>query len=159
MYERHGDCRGCGLKCCTFLAFFAPRGVPAKAWMEAVRSEGALAMHAADPDDFIRWLDVHNVPTRSLGDGYVAVGLNTAQRKLLSLQRLNGKAALTIPAKCKHLLKDGKCGVYGKPERPKVCDDFPMHPDELIGIRNEPLTEPDASDCGYWFTKRSQKET
>ena len=31
-----------------------------------------------------------------------------------------------VSTQCQHLLTDGKCGVYGKPERPKACAEFPF---------------------------------
>lgn len=155
MYERHGDCRGCGLRCCTFVAFFAPKGVPAKVWAEQVKEHGHIDVAPSDAPDFANWLKAHNLSAVPVGGPYFRVYLNSAQRKLLSLLRLMGRAAVTLPAKCKHLREDGKCGIYGEAERPKMCDTFPAHPLELVGISEDPLTE-NPEGCGYYFSEQSQ---
>ena len=33
-------------------------------------------------------------------------------------------AQISLP--CEHLTEEGKCGIFGSPERPKTCDDFPF---------------------------------
>ena len=38
----------------------------------------------------------------------------------------NGGAWAMINASCRHLTEEGRCGVFGSPERPKTCEDFPF---------------------------------
>ena len=38
----------------------------------------------------------------------------------------DGGAWARITAKCTHLTDEGKCGVFGQPERPQACADFPF---------------------------------
>lgn len=46
----------------------------------------------------------------------------------------------TFSATCKHL-RDGKCTIFGKPERPIACSLFPLTPGDLESLPN----------CGYSF--------
>lgn len=36
-----------------------------------------------------------------------------------------------IEVRCQALTTDGRCSLYGKPERPQMCSDWPDHPDQL----------------------------
>jgi len=47
-----------------------------------------------------------------------------------------GKAA---GQKCIHLTEDYLCGLFGKPERPKVCDQFDAHLDTCGRNREEAI--------------------
>lgn len=49
---------------------------------------------------------------------------------------------LELDQRCQHLTDEGLCAIYGQPERPQVCIDYPKHPTDIIG-----LEEP----CGYAF--------
>ena len=46
-----------------------------------------------------------------------------------------------FPQRCQHLTKEGLCGIYGKPERPQFCSDWPQEPAQTI---NDPY-------CGFSF--------
>lgn len=48
--------------------------------------------------------------------------------------------------KCPHHV-DEKCDLYGKPERPQMCVDFPETPSQ---VRNTP--------CSYWFEDESGEQ-
>ncbi|MDF2182907.1 YkgJ family cysteine cluster protein [Neptuniibacter sp. CAU 1671] len=63
-----------------------------------------------------------------------------------SISSLNKPAG--VP--CVHLTEDMRCGIFGKPERPKVCADFPAL-QEHCGTRREEalilLTQLEADTC------------
>lgn len=50
-------------------------------------------------------------------------------------------ALVDIPQRCQHLTAEGLCGIYGKPERPQFCADWPTEPAQLINDEN----------CGFSF--------
>lgn len=50
---------------------------------------------------------------------------------------------LVVPQKCEALDPDGQCDLINTPTRPKMCADFPQHPDILEGL----------PDCSYRFAK------
>ncbi len=56
-------------------------------------------------DDKKRWIELH--------------GIKVFQQK-------DGTAWVRINATCEHLTDDGTCGIYGQPERPQTCADFPF---------------------------------
>lgn len=45
-----------------------------------------------------------------------------------------GDEALRFEHRCQHLTSEGRCGVYGTPERPAACDAYPSHPFDLVGV-------------------------
>jgi hypothetical protein len=42
--------------------------------------------------------------------------------------------------RCIHLSEDFSCLIYGRPDRPKVCDDFKADPEVCGTSREEALT-------------------
>ena len=42
--------------------------------------------------------------------------------------------------RCPHHTDDGRCGIFGKAERPQMCHEFPETPKQVV---NTP--------CSYWF--------
>jgi hypothetical protein len=42
--------------------------------------------------------------------------------------------------KCKHLTSDYRCALWGKPERPDVCNAFRAEPDFCGSDRNEAMS-------------------
>ena len=57
-----------------------------------------------DPDKR-KWLELHE-------------GITVFERQ--------GMAYLAIQTSCKHLTEDNKCGIFGQPERPQTCAEFPF---------------------------------
>lgn len=53
-----------------------------------------------------------------------------------------------LPIPCRELQPDKSCGLFGKPERPKLCDDWPFNQQEIIT-----LAEVSGKECGYSFTE------
>ena len=73
-----------------------------------------LAVHPVYMDaDKRHWLELH--------------GIKVAWR--------DGNAWATIESACRELTDEGLCGIYGQPERPQVCSDFPFTAED-IGIVN-----------------------
>ena len=85
-----------------------------------------LAVHHAylEPDKR-HWLELH--------------GITLAER--------DGLVWATVPSQCRELAADSSCGIYGKPERPQVCADFPFAQAD-ISIVDEWAGEP---VCSYSF--------
>lgn len=84
-------------------------------------------MRQADPErleDFIYWAGLHGVTIMESGDWWAA----------------------RIPLRCEKLVEDADgdktCGVFGEPERPKLCVRYPRHPLDLEGV---------AEVCTYRF--------
>ena len=53
---------------------------------------------------------------------------------------------VNIPIRCSVLTEEGRCGVYGTPDRPQVCGDWPTSPRDLLetpwcGYRFDPIKE------------------
>jgi len=46
-----------------------------------------------------------------------------------------GQTWCWVPVPCSELQPDMKCGLYGKPERPKLCEDWPFNQQEIITLR------------------------
>ena len=90
-----------------------------------------LAVHPVymEPDKR-RWLELH--------------GIKLAWR--------NGNAWATVDLSCQELTEDGKCGIFGSPERPQVCSDFPFAAVD-IGLVNAWA----GSDiCSYSFAEKEE---
>ena len=51
-----------------------------------------------------RWIELHGIRLFEQGGGVWAM----------------------INATCRHLTNEGRCGVFGTPERPQACEDFPF---------------------------------
>jgi hypothetical protein len=50
----------------------------------------------------------------------------------VDVQEHGDLALVSIQQTCQHLTDKGLCGLYGKPERPKFCSDFPEEPSQLL---------------------------
>ena len=67
----------------------------------------------------------------------------------IRLAERDGGVWATIDVACTHLTDEGKCAVFGTPERPQTCADFPIVRadiqlvDEWVGERA----------CSYTFTE------
>ena len=44
----------------------------------------------------------------------------------IRLQERDGGVWARIDAQCQHLTDEGQCGIFGQPERPQTCADFPV---------------------------------
>ena len=64
--------------------------------------------------DFIYWAGLHGIVISDSGDWYAA----------------------RIPLPCKHLTEDKRCGVFGTPERPTLCGNYPRLPLDLEGVED-----------------------
>ena len=60
-------------------------------------------------EDAKAWVELHGIRVRMSG----------------------GVCWMDIPTPCSALTDDGRCGIYGKPERPKGCDTFPQSQAEI----------------------------
>ena len=81
-------------------------------------------------------------------------GDDDAARAFLEVLRVRGVHVLDLPdekgathhlvrlnQRCQHLTLEGLCGLYGTPERPQFCSDWPQEPGQLV---NDPA-------CGFRF--------
>jgi len=68
----------------------------------------------------------------------------------LTLVEDGGELLVRINIPCSALTEDGLCSLYGKPDRPKLCDRFPRQPGDLVGLEGQ---------CKYRFTKVEEGET
>ena len=73
-----------------------------------------------DREDARRWIELHGI----------------------QLVRLDGGIYARIPLACEALTPDGLCRLFGMPERPGLCQRFPLGPRDLAGL--EPV-------CTYTF--------
>lgn len=64
----------------------------------------------------------------------------------LELLEHAGRTLVRIPMACSALATDGRCTLYGMPERPAICQDFPMTPASLLGVE---------SVCTYTFARQT----
>src|SRR3990170_1868484 len=55
----------------------------------------------------------------------------------LRLFRQNGGVWMAIQTSCRHLTADNKCGIFGQPERPQTCDDFPFAQNDIDLLNDE----------------------
>jgi hypothetical protein len=55
---------------------------------------------------------------------------------LIELVEHNGRALARIPMPCSQLGGRGQCKLYGEPERPALCGQFPMAPASLLGLED-----------------------
>lgn len=82
--------------------------------------------------DYILWLSYHGIEIKDVPDvGQFAI----------------------IRAPCKYLTLEGKCAVFGKPERPQMCNKWPQLPWEL-GL----MDEKGQRECGYSFVALTELE-
>jgi Fe-S-cluster containining protein len=86
-----------------------------------------LAVHPVylEPDKR-RWLELHGIKLHVAG----------------------GNAWATIDATCEHLTEDNRCGIFGQPERPQVCAEWPFQQED-IDLVNVWAGEP---VCSYSFS-------
>lgn len=56
-------------------------------------------------EDARRWVEYHGIKLR---------------------RQPSGAVFAYISARCRHLTEDGLCGVYGTPDRPQVCANWPL---------------------------------
>lgn len=78
-------------------------------------------IYQTDPDLAI-WLGLHGIDLASHGTRVIA----------------------RIPLACTALNGEGRCSLYGQPDRPTLCDDFPRGPGDLLGIKDV---------CTFTFTE------
>jgi Fe-S-cluster containining protein len=45
-----------------------------------------------------------------------------------------GRTLARLPLACTALDAQGRCSIYGQPERPAMCDAFPVTPASLLGV-------------------------
>lgn len=62
----------------------------------------------------------------------------------VSFQQADGATFALINLSCPHLQQDGMCGIYGQPERPQICDEWPYQPWDLLPV---------ADVCTYSFSE------
>lgn len=60
----------------------------------------------------------------------------------ISIQEIGGATFAVVGRPCSELTPDKRCGLYGKPERPRLCEEYPATPGALRGIEDV---------CGYSF--------
>ena len=70
--------------------------------------------------DIQKWVNLHGIQLRDIDGGVFAL----------------------LPIPCTALTEDGRCSLYGLPERPQLCSDWPASPAALIGVED---------DCSYHF--------
>lgn len=63
-------------------------------------------------DDLAAWLQLHGI----------------------SVSTRHGRTLAKIPLECSALGTSGRCVLYGRPERPALCDAYPMTPLSLLGV-------------------------
>mgnify|MGYP001561408483 FL=1 len=76
-------------------------------------------MYFTDPD-VRHWIELHGIQVKQIGDA----------------------TYIEINRKCSALTTDKKCGLYGDPDRPGLCSEWPATPAALTGLE---------SVCGYGF--------
>ena len=85
-----------------------------------------LAVHPSYLDaDRRRWLELHDI----------------------RLHERDGLVWATVNTPCRHLTEDNHCGIFGQPERPQLCAEFPFVQGD-IGLVNEWAGE---DVCSYSF--------
>lgn len=57
-----------------------------------------------------------------------------ARLHAITLSEWQGRVIATLPLRCSALDDAGRCSLYGQPERPQLCAEFPLGPAALIGI-------------------------
>lgn len=68
----------------------------------------------AQNQDVRKWIELHGV----------------------SLMEMNGGTFATVNLSCSALTEDGQCSLYGRPERPELCNHWPMTPAALAGVED-----------------------
>lgn len=53
-----------------------------------------------------------------------------------------------VPTPCRELQPNKQCGLYGKPERPQLCSEWPFSQGEIAT-----LTEQTGTNCTFYFTE------
>ena len=61
----------------------------------------------------------------------------------IRLQNIDGGTFAFLQVPCSALTEEGLCSLYGKPERPDLCNHYPMTPPALTGVEDV---------CSYSFT-------
>lgn len=166
MSIRIGSCLGCGQHCCSLI------GLPWTPYTQVMGSQliSRLPLKnipyerviAQNWSDYRKWLSYHNIDSYWEGDT-LSDGSPTSTTTLVVSapkdgvlldpagrvvpQVFGGKQALILLSlRCKFLQDDGSCGVYGTPERPDICAEWPSQPWEL-----QTLDEAGQAACGYSF--------
>ena len=52
----------------------------------------------------------------------------------IEITEQGGHTLARLPLACTALGDAGRCTLYGRPERPALCDAFPMAPASLVGL-------------------------
>ena len=68
--------------------------------------------------DWIHWAELHGVKVYPSGRGK------------------DFQLVARVESKCTELTDDGRCGLYGKEERPDLCKRYPMHPLDTEGVKD-----------------------
>jgi hypothetical protein len=104
-----------------------------------------------DWGDYQRWLSYHGIDSYWEGPQFPptadSVLVVSAPKDGLTYQVFGGrhKTAL-LPQRCKYLTDEGACGIFGQPNRPQICADWPSQPWELLT-----LDQAGQLACGYQF--------
>ncbi len=59
----------------------------------------------------------------------------------LALSMKDGRCIARLPIPCQELKADKSCRLMGSPRRPKLCGEWPNHPDHIAEI----------PECGFQF--------
>ena len=165
MPNRVGSCLGCGMNCCTRL------GLPWTPYTQVIgnrlvsrlplRSFSLEQIDQQNWPDYQNWLQLHSIdsywegpswpPTRDSvlvvsapKDGLLLTPDNQVVPQVFGDSRRH--AIVLLEQSCKHLQPDGSCGIFGQPQRPQICAEWPSQPWEL-----QTLTPAGQAACGYSF--------
>lgn len=78
--------------------------------------------YRSDPD-IRRWVELHGIQLAEIGGATYAV----------------------ISHRCSALTEDLKCSLYGTPERPQLCSEWPATPSAMVGHEDH---------CGYSWEEK-----
>lgn len=89
------------------------------------------------PEQFRHYLEAHGVIVESV---WLRVKVDVADPEPVRVGHYNGHLVAYVRSRCAQLTNDNTCALWGKPERPQVCDRYPTVDDDLSCVK---------PDCGF----------
>ena len=156
-YLRTGGCSACGACCTSFVIPLNPAGLGALDFKHTVYRRlnvpvDPVVIGKAGTADWESWLGLHDTWLFQLPSGTLTADLPVLVKEdpgpmateewfvwleeqgVAVLQRAGQQVLAYIARKCDAIGEDGLCQVYGTPQRPQMCGDYPQHPTDVQGI-------------------------
>ncbi len=136
VYVRTGQCTlGCGA-CCRTITFLVKAERMTVEYAQEVMKTRVLLAHPAyhEMEDVRNWTELHGFTVgMEGGESRIVIPPDVMQAHF---RWTDNGVMVDMPQPCSMLGPDGLCTIYGQPERPDACANYPMTPQHIEMVRD-----------------------